>query len=89
MRLFENNATTGNTSTRVGILGISIPLPFVPGSDEASVFPSEDDPMTLARLDAIMSDHVEPCPRCGRDPHICEVIGCDPDDQPLLAAKNA
>ena len=88
MRLFEHNTTIGNTSTRVEILGISIPLPFT-AADEAFVIPAEDDQATLARLDAIMSDRVSSCPRCGRETHICEAIGCDIDDLPLLAAANA
>ena len=37
----------------------------------------DDDPVMLARLDAIMSDHIEGCPVCGRDPHTCRAIGCD------------
>lgn len=37
----------------------------------------DDDPVILARLDAIMSDHIEGCPVCGRDPHTCRAIGCD------------
>ena len=44
----------------------------------------DDDPATLARLAAIMSDHVRPCPNCGGDPHVCRAIGCDPDNAPLL-----
>ena len=89
MRLFEHNTTTGNAPTRVEILGISIPLPFAAAADETFVIPAEDDPTTLARLDAIMSDSVSSCPRCGRETHICEAIGCDIDDAPLLAAANA
>jgi hypothetical protein len=88
MRL-RDNISTGNTSTRVGIWGISIPLPFTTASDAARVLPAEDDPAILARLDAIMSDHIVPCSRCGRDPHVCDAIGCDPDDRPLLAARSA
>ena len=88
MRL-RDNMTMGNAPTRVEILGISIPLPFVAAPDEAPVFPTEDDPAILARLDAIMSDRVAPCPRCGRDVHVCEAIGCDADDRPLLAAQNS
>jgi hypothetical protein len=85
----RDNMTTGNTSPRVGIWGISIPLPFAAATESTRVLPVEDDPAILARLDAIMSDHIEPCSRCGRDPHVCEAIGCDPDDRPLLAARNA
>ncbi len=51
------------------------------------VIPVEDDPATLARLAAIMSDRIQPCPRCGGDPHFCRAIGCGPDDAPLLLAQ--
>ena len=53
------------------------------------VIPVEDDPATLARLAAIMSDRIQPCPRCGGDPHFCQAIGCGPDDAPLLLAQGA
>jgi len=87
MRLFEHDTTT---PTRVGILGISIPLPFVSAADEAVVIRADDDdPATLARLAAIMSESVRSCPRCGRETHICAAIGCDIDDAPLLAALTA
>jgi len=89
MRLFEHSTTIGTVSTRVGVLGISIPLPFAPATDETRVLPVEDDPATLARLEAIMSDSVRTCPRCGRETHICQTIGCDIDDAPLLATLNA
>jgi hypothetical protein len=89
MRLFDNTTTIGNASTRVEILGISIPLPFAAAPDETFVIPAEDDPATLARLEAIMSDSVRTCRRCGRETHICEAIGCDIDDAPLLAALTA
>ena len=42
------------------------------------IAPAEDDPVTLARLEAIMSDRIEGCPVCGADPHMCRAIGCDP-----------
>jgi hypothetical protein len=51
------------------------------------VIPVEDDPATLARLAAIMSDRVPHCPRCGSDPLICRAIGCGVDDAPLLLAQ--
>jgi hypothetical protein len=86
MRLFEYDTTS---PTRVGILGISIPLPFAAAADEAVVIPADDDPATLARLEAIMSDSVRSCPRCGREIHICAAIGCDLDHAPLLAALTA
>ena len=41
------------------------------------VIPVDDEPATLARLAAIMSDRARPCPNCGGDPHVCRVIGCD------------
>ncbi|MFL5646160.1 MAG: hypothetical protein ACJ78L_12475 [Chloroflexota bacterium] len=88
MRLREN-LTMGSTSTRVGIRGIGIALPFVTRPDGVDVPTTEDDPAIMARLDAIMSDHIVSCSRCGRDPHICQAIGCDPDDRPLLATRNA
>ena len=62
------------------ILGRLLPAP-------APVFPVEDDPATLARLAAVMSDRVQPCPNCGGDPYVCRTIGCDPDDAPLLLAQ--
>ena len=61
------------------ILGRLLPAP-----PPAPVFPVDDDPATLARLAAVMSDRVRPCPNCGGDPHVCRVIGCDADDAPLL-----
>jgi hypothetical protein len=51
--------------------------------------PVEDDPATLARLSAIMSDRVRPCPDCGGDPHVCRAIGCDTDGTPLLLPQPA
>jgi len=86
MRLFEHDTTS---PTRVGILGISIPLPFAAAADADVVIPVDDDPATLARLEAIMSDSVRSCPRCGRETHICAAIGCDIDDAPLFAALSA
>jgi len=86
MRLFERDTTT---PTRVGILGISIPRSFAAAADGAVVIPADDDPATLARLEAIMSDRVRSCPRCGRETHICAAIGCGIDDAPLLAALSA
>jgi len=86
MRLFEHDTTS---PTRVGILGISIPLPFAAAADADVVIPVDDDPATLARLEAIMSDRVRSCPRCGRETHICAAIGCDIDDAPLFAALSA
>jgi hypothetical protein len=62
------------------ILGRLLPAP-------APVIPVEDDPATLARLAAVMSDRVQPCPNCGGDPYVCRTIGCDPDDAPLLLAQ--
>ena len=53
----------------------------------APVFPVDDDPATLARLAAVMSDRVQPCPKCGGDPYVCRTIGCDVDDAPLLLAQ--
>ena len=53
----------------------------------APVIPVEDDPATLARLAAVMSDRVRPCPNCGGDPYVCRTIGCDVDDAPLLLAQ--
>jgi hypothetical protein len=53
------------------------------------VIPVEDDPETLARLAAIMSDRVPPCPRCGRDPLLCRAFGCGVDYAPLLLAQGA
>ncbi len=64
------------------ILGRLLPAP-----PPAPVFPVDDDPATLARLAAVMSDRVRPCPNCGGDPHVCRVIGCDADDAPLLLAQ--
>ena len=51
------------------------------------VIPVDDDPATLARLAAIMSDRVRPCPNCGGDPHVCRAIGCDADTAPLLVPQ--
>ena len=42
------------------------------------IAPAEDDPVALARLEAIMSDRIEGCPVCGADPHMCRAIGCEP-----------
>lgn len=53
----------------------------------APAIPIEDDPATLARLAAVMADHVPACPNCGGDPYVCRTIGCDVDDAPLLLAQ--
>jgi hypothetical protein len=47
----------------------------------------DDDPATLARLAAIMSDRVRPCPNCGGDPHVCRAIGCDAEPAQLLLSQ--
>src|SRR6188474_2805719 len=62
---------------------------LLPAPIAAAVIPVEDDPATLARLEAIMSDRIRPCPRCGDDPHVCRAIGCSADDAPLLLAQPA
>ncbi len=49
----------------------------------------DDDPATLARLAAIMSDRIPPCPNCGGDPHVCRAIGCDAEHAPLLLPQPA
>ena len=60
------------------ILGRLLPAPV------STPVPSvDDDPATLARLAAVMSDRVRTCPSCGRDAH-GRAIGCDVDDAPLL-----
>lgn len=59
------------------ILGRLLPTP-------APAIPVDDDPATLARLSAVMSDRVRPCPNCGGDPHVCRAIGCEADDAALL-----
>lgn len=69
-------------STNFPILGRLLSAPVA-----TPVIPVEDDPATLARLAAIMSDRIQPCPRCGGDPHFCRAIGCGPDDAPLLLAQ--
>jgi len=73
------------------VLGSTFPIlgRLRPAPIEAQVFPVDDDPATLARLEAIMSDRVQPCPRCGDDPHVCRTIGCVADDAPLLLAQPA
>ena len=55
-----------------------------PAPAATPVIAVDDDPATLARLAAIMSDRVQPCPNCGGDPHVCRAIGCDVDNAPLL-----
>ena len=68
------------------MLGLNFPIlsRLLPAPAPAPVIPVDDDPATLARLAAVMSDRVQPCPNCGGDPHVCRVIGCDTDDAPLL-----
>ena len=44
-----------------------------------------DDPATLDRLAAIMSDKPLVCDRCGGNVYVCRTIGCDPEG----AATNA
>ena len=61
------------------ILGRLLPAPV-----STPVLPLDDDPATLARLAAVMSDRVRTCQSCGRDAHVCRAIGCDVDDAPLL-----
>ena len=58
------------------ILGRLLPAP-------APIIPVDDDPATLARLAAIMSDRVRPCDSCGGDPQVCRAIGCEVEDAPL------
>jgi hypothetical protein len=68
--------------SNVPILGRLRPAPVA-----TPVIAVDDDPATLARLAAIMSDRVRPCPNCGGDPHVCRAIGCDADDAPLLLSR--
>lgn len=65
--------------SNVPILGRLRPAPVA-----TPIIVVDDDPATLARLAAIMSDRVRPCPNCGGDPHVCRAIGCDADEGPLL-----
>ena len=58
-----------------------------PAPAATSVIAVDDDPATLARLAAIMSDRVQSCPNCGGDPHVCRAIGCDVDNAPLLLSQ--
>ena len=51
----------------------------------ATMMAQGDDPATLDRLAAIMSDKPLVCDKCGGNVYVCRTIGCDPDD----AATNA
>jgi hypothetical protein len=64
------------------ILGRLLPAPV--STPVIPVIPVDDDPATLARLSAIMSDRIRPCDSCGGDPLVCRAIGCAVDDAPLL-----
>ena len=85
MSLRNDYMTPGEASLRVGPwrLRFHVPNVFAP---EAPPIPLEDDPVVLARLAALMSDHIPPCPTCGGDPNVCRVIGCDiATDEPFLS----
>ena len=62
---------------------------LLPAPVATPVIPVDDDPATLARLAAIMSDRVRPCPNCGGDPQVCRAIGCGADDAALLLTQGA
>ena len=78
MSLRNDYMTPGNASLRLGPWRISfrVPNPFAP---KTPAIPLEDDPAVLARLAAVMSDRVPPCPTCGADPYVCRAIGHDGD----------
>jgi hypothetical protein len=44
----------------------------------------DDDPTTLDRLDAIMSDSPRTCARCSGQAYVCRAIGCDPEAAPMV-----
>jgi hypothetical protein len=48
-----------------------------------------DDPATLGRLAAIMSDKPRVCDKCGGNVYVCRTIGCDPEDIGTHAAPTA
>ena len=49
----------------------------------ASMMVQDDDPTTLDRLAAIMSDTPRTCERCGGQAYVCRAIGCDPEGAPM------
>ena len=73
------------------MIGSNFPIlsRLLPAPVATPVIPVDDDPLTLARLAAIMSDRIRPCQTCGRDPHVCRAIGCGTDDAPLLSMQAA
>ncbi len=62
---------------------------LLPAPVATPVIPVDDDPATLARLAAIMSDRIAPCQNCGGDPYVCQAIGCGADDAALLLTQGA
>ena len=62
---------------------------LLPAPVATPVIPVDDDPATLARLAAIMSDRIQPCQNCGGDPHVCQAIGCGGDRAALLLTRGA
>ena len=79
MRIYDDSIT-GTRSLQIGARRIAFHLP---GTIQS--MPVEDDPVTLARLAAIMSDRVLPCPICGADPNVCRAIGHETTSgEPLL-----
>ena len=60
---------------------------LLPARVATPVIPVDDDPATLARLAAMMSDRIRPCQDCGGDPHVCQAIGCGADDAALLLTR--
>lgn len=55
----------------------------------------DDDPTTLDRLAAIMSDRPTACEKCGGHASVCRAIGCDPEGvrmnrtRPALRSKGS
>ena len=87
MRIRDDYSKPENPSPQVGVWRVIVRLPILHQALTPKI-PVEDDPATLARLAAIMSDHIQPCPDCGGDPHICRAMGCrlEGAPQPMLTS---
>ena len=85
------NVRTALHEILAALRAIVIDRPFTPGrraklgsireADRAwaLMMVQDDDPTTLERLTAIMSDRPITCDNCGGNAYVCRAIGCDPE----------
>ena len=95
------NANTFGRGIWAALTALIVDRPFTPArrarlraardADRAwaTMMAQGDDPATLDRLAAIMSDKPLVCDKCGGNVYVCRTIGCDPEGAATNAAPPA